>query len=407
MQVLRVGLTGGIGSGKSTVGRRLVRRGALLVDSDALAREAVAAGSAGLAEIVEAFGPELVGPDGELDRPRMASVVFGDPAARDRLGSIIHPRVRRRSEEMVAAAPVDAIVVQDVPLLVENGMVPAFPLVVVVHADSDERVRRLLGSRGASEADIRSRIAAQAGDDARRGAADVWLDNSGRTEDLMAVVDELWDRRLVPFERNLRECRAAPDGPPRLVGPDPRWPVQAARLATRVAFAAGERGHGVEHVGPTAVPGLPAEDVIDLQLAVRSRPAADTLRAALAGVGWTAHRWPAPGDVKPTDSDPVWRYRSADPGRPAHLQVREVGSPGWRVTLLLRDWLRADEPARTEYRAAWYGAAGGRAGGAGYGERHDPWLDQAVVRAERWAAGASWHPATAAPRSAQQLRPHL
>ncbi|MDN5934196.1 MAG: dephospho-CoA kinase, partial [Pseudonocardia sp.] len=191
--MLKVGLTGGIGSGKSTVARRLVERGAVLVDSDALAREVVAAGTPGLAAIVEAFGPDVLGAGGELDRPALASVVFGDAGARARLNAIVHPLVRERSDELIVAAAADAVVVQDVPLLVENGMAPHLPLVIVVHADAEERVRRLVGQRGMPEADARARIAAQADDAARRAAADVWLDNGGAPADRVAAVDALWD----------------------------------------------------------------------------------------------------------------------------------------------------------------------------------------------------------------------
>src|SRR6185503_18951253 len=120
--MLRVGLTGGIGSGKSTAAHRCAELGAVLVDSDVLAREVVAGGSEGLGEVVAAFGADVLGSDGELDRPALAAVVFGDPRARARLNAIVHPRVRDRAEELIVAAPDDAIVVQDVPLLVETGM---------------------------------------------------------------------------------------------------------------------------------------------------------------------------------------------------------------------------------------------------------------------------------------------
>src|SRR5919197_719785 len=146
--MLRVGLTGGIGSGKSTVAARLVERGAVLIDSDVIAREVVEPGTSGLAEIVAAFGTDVLTGDGALDRPALAHVVFGDAEARQRLNAIVHPRVRERSAEIISAAPADAVVVQDIPLLVENGMAPLFPLVVVVHADEQERVRRLVPSPG-------------------------------------------------------------------------------------------------------------------------------------------------------------------------------------------------------------------------------------------------------------------
>ncbi|MDN5919680.1 MAG: dephospho-CoA kinase [Pseudonocardia sp.] len=400
--MLRLGLTGGIGAGKSTVARRLVERGAVLVDADVIAREVVAAGSDGLAAIEAAFGPEAIGPDGEMDRPAVASIVFGDAEARRRVNGIVHPRVRARSDELIDAADPDAIVVQDVPLLVEGGMAAAFPLVVVVGLDVEERVRRLVGTRGMAETDTRSRIAAQADDAQRRAAADVWLDNSGSEEDTRRRVDALWDERLVPFEENLRAGRAARSGPVLLVEPDPTWPEQARRLAERVAAAAGERGRGVEHVGSTAVPGLVAKDVLDLQLAVDSLDDADALAAALAAAGFPARPKivadnPRCPPARPDEADPVrWDKRfhaSADPGRPAHLHVRVHGSPGWAYALRMRDWLRADPDARVEYAALKREAAasfGADPDAARYVTHKEPWFDAADARARTWASSAGW-----------------
>jgi dephospho-CoA kinase len=394
--VLRVGLTGGIGSGKTTVARRLVAHGAVLVDSDVLAREVVAPGTAGLAEVVAAFGEGVLDAAGALDRQALAAVVFGDLAARERLNGIVHPRVRARSDEMVAAAPADAVVVQDVPLLVESGMAPRFPLVVVVHADAEERVRRLVRLRGMPEADARARIAAQASDDARRAAADVLLANDGDERDLEAAVDALW-ARLVAFEANLRERRIVSSGAPRLVGPDPEWPAQAARLRARVAAAAGERGRGVAHIGSTAVPGLPAKDVIDLQLGVASLADADAIRDALEDAGFPRHPRIDRDNPKPPGS-PVWPKRvhgSADPGRVVNLHIRAVGSPGWRYALLFRDWLRADPDAREEYLRVKRDAAARYAGdpdAARYVEVKEPWFDAASQRAESWAITSAWGP---------------
>jgi dephospho-CoA kinase len=386
--MLRVGLTGGIGSGKSTVARRLVERGAVLVDSDVLAREVVAPGTDGLAEVVAAFGDTVLTAGGELDRPALASVVFGDPAAREQLNGIVHPRVRRRSDELIAAAATDAVVVQDVPLLVEGAMAPLFPLVMVVHADAEERVRRLVGQRGMSEADARARIAAQVDDAARRAAADVWLDNSGAPDALLTTVDALWVERLVPFEENLRLRRPLRTTDVPLVDPDPDWPAAAARLGARVSAAAGERGRGVAHIGSTAVPGMPAKDVIDLQLGVDSLDDADRVRDALAETGF-----PGRPDI---DRDRPWpkRYHGgADPGRRVHLHVRVVGSPGWRHALLCRDWLRADPDAHAEYlalkRASVVAASRDM---PHYVDGKEPWFDAASPRAERWAVSSGWSP---------------
>ncbi len=389
--MLQVGLTGGIGSGKSTVAARLVERGAVLVDADRVAREVVEPGTDGLAEVVAAFGDGVLGADGGLDRPALAAVVFSDDGARQRLNAIVHPRVRTRSQELLAAAPPDAVVVQDIPLLVEGGMAARFALVVVVHADAEERVSRLVGARGMPEDDARARIAAQAGDEARRAVADVWLDNSGAPADLVAAVDALWDERLVPFEENVRLRRVARAGAPRLVEPDPGWPDAAARLMARVAAAAGSRGRGVAHIGSTAVPGLPAKDVIDLQLGVATLADADALRDALADAGFPARPDVDHDNPKPPGSSawPKRFHRSADPGRPAHLHVREVGSPGWRYALLVRDWLRAEADVRVEYLAVKRDAA---RHADGYAQAKEPWFDDAAARAEAWAATSRWAP---------------
>jgi dephospho-CoA kinase len=194
--VLRIGLTGGIGSGKSTVARLLAQRGARVIDADQLAREVVAAGTPGLAAVVAAFGGDVLTDGGELDRPALAAVVFGDPAARAALDAIVHPRVRARAVEAIAAMPADAVVVQDIPLLVETGQAGSFDLVVVVEAELETRVARLVG-RGLSEEDARARIAAQAGDAERRAVADVVLDNSGTPDQLAAQVDRLWAEHVV------------------------------------------------------------------------------------------------------------------------------------------------------------------------------------------------------------------
>jgi dephospho-CoA kinase len=190
--VLRVGLTGGIGTGKSEVARLLAARGAVVVDSDALAREAVAPGSDGLAEVVAAFGRDVVAEDGSLDRPALAAVVFADPEARARLEAVIHPRVRRLAAAMTAAAGPDAVVVQDVPLLVEAGLAADYDVVVVVTAAEETRVRRLVEQRAMSEHDARARIAAQASDEQRLAVADIVVANDGTLAELESRVDEVW-----------------------------------------------------------------------------------------------------------------------------------------------------------------------------------------------------------------------
>jgi dephospho-CoA kinase len=194
--VLRIGLTGGIGSGKSTVSRLLGEHGAVVVDADVIAREVVAPGTPGLAAIVEAFGPTVLAADGSLDRPGLAAVVFADPQARRRLDGIVHPLVRARAGELEAAAPADAVVVHDVPLLAETGQGSSYDLVVVVEADPAVRVARLV-QRGLTADDARARIAVQATDEQRRAIADVVLDNSGTPEQLAEQVERLWRDRVV------------------------------------------------------------------------------------------------------------------------------------------------------------------------------------------------------------------
>jgi dephospho-CoA kinase len=193
---VQVGLTGGIGSGKSAVARRFAELGALVIDSDALAREVVAAGMPGLAAVVEAFGPGVLREDGTLDRPALGRIVFGDDEARARLNRIVHPLVRRRAVDLAAAAPEGTVVVQDVPLLVESGLGGSFDLVVVVEAPEDVRVARLARDRGMGEAEARSRMAAQASDAERRAAADVVIVNDTDLATLRDRVDEVWRERI-------------------------------------------------------------------------------------------------------------------------------------------------------------------------------------------------------------------
>jgi dephospho-CoA kinase len=190
--VLRVGLTGGIGSGKSEVARLLAARGAYVVDSDLLAREVVAPGTPGLRAVVEAFGPGVLTDDGALDRPALAALVFADDAARARLNAIVHPLVGAAAAAAVAAAPPDAVVVHDVPLLVETGMAAAFDVVVVVDAPYDVQLARLTGPRGMTREDAEARVAAQASRDERLAAATYVVANDGTLADLAKQVDTLW-----------------------------------------------------------------------------------------------------------------------------------------------------------------------------------------------------------------------
>jgi len=195
---VQIGLTGGIGAGKTAVARRFAELGALVVDADALAREVVAAGMPGLDAVVAEFGPGVLRPDGELDRPALGRLVFGDEAARGRLNAIVHPLVRRRAAELIAAAPAGSVIVQDVPLLVETRQADRFDLVVVVEAPAALRAERLARGRGMGADDARSRMAAQASDEQRRAVADVVLVNDGSPDELRAQVDRVWRERVLP-----------------------------------------------------------------------------------------------------------------------------------------------------------------------------------------------------------------
>lgn len=192
--VLKVGLSGGIGSGKSQVSRRLAERGAMIIDADVLARDVIAAGTAGLAAVVSEFGPEVLAPDGSLDRPRLGSLVFGDAERLGALNAIVHPLVAARTRELMGAAPPDAIVVHDVPLLVENDLAEAYDVVVIVDAAEETRLARLTRDRGMSPADARARIAAQASREQRLAVADVVIDNDGPLEALDPQLEALWER---------------------------------------------------------------------------------------------------------------------------------------------------------------------------------------------------------------------
>jgi dephospho-CoA kinase len=196
--MFRLGLTGGIGSGKSTVSARLAHHGAIVIDYDQLARDAVALGTQALAAIAERFGDGVIAPDGTLDRPALGTVVFGDDAARADLEAITHPAIWDLAIELEATVPDDGVVVHDHPLLVEMGMAAFCDLVVVVDVPEDVQVERMVSLRGMTEADARARMAAQASREERLAEADVVLENTDSIADLEARVDELWALRVRP-----------------------------------------------------------------------------------------------------------------------------------------------------------------------------------------------------------------
>ncbi len=292
---MRIGLTGGIGAGKSTVSAAFDECGGIIVDGDVIAREVVEPGTEGLASLVDAFGDDILLPDGALNRPALAAKAFVDDEKRQLLNGIVHPLVARRREEVIAAVSEDAVVVEDIPLLVETGLAPMFPLVVVVHADEETRVERLI-KRGMDETDARARIAAQASEEQRRAIADVLLDNSGSQGELVERAREIWYQRVLPFAHNIR-TRETVRVPPIVVPYDPAWADDARRIVNRLTMACGHRALRVDHIGSTAVEGMDAKDVIDIQVTVESLAVADELVGALTEVGYPANRSTSPATL--------------------------------------------------------------------------------------------------------------
>jgi dephospho-CoA kinase len=405
--MLKIGLTGGIASGKSVVASRLAELGAVLVDADALARDVVEPGKPGLASVVEAFGPAMLDAGGRLDRARLGSVVFGNPSQLAVLNGIIHPLVREAAAGIIASAPTGAIVVQDIPLLVETGQGSGFHLVLVVDAPDDVRIGRMLEHRGMTREEALSRMAAQASRADRLAAADVVLDNSGSLADVTAQVDLLWTERLFPYAENIRRgVRAARAGTAVFSVPQEDWAAQAARLGSRIMAAAPDDILAVDHIGSTAVPGLAAKDVIDLQATVSDLSAAELIAPLLAAAGFPAVPGAGFDTPKPTDPDPTqWQKRfhaNADPGRAVNVHVRSAGSSGWRYALLFRDWLRNDPEAAALYeghKRALTEQFAGTKGTHTYAEAKEPWFtDVAWPRMDGWAARTGWQPPSYAPR---------
>jgi len=378
--VLRIGLSGGIGAGKSTVSSTLRDLGAIVVDGDVIAREVVEPGTEGLAKLVETFGEQILSDDGSLNRPALAAIAFTDDVKRQTLNGIVHPLVGKRRSELIEAAADDAVIVEDIPLLVESGMGPLFPLVIIVNADEDLRVKRLIEHRGFTEQDARARIAAQATEEQRRAVADVWLDNTGSADELVDQVRELWYRRILPFARNLQAGEPA-RARPVLVPYDPSWPDQARRIAARLSTACGHHAMRIDHIGATAVPGRDANDVIEMQVTVASLDAADELVEALRGAGYV----PAPitrdesqpdarstvAEFDHTGDEFLWQKRihdSADPGRPTSVQLRVHGWPNQQFALLFVDWLIANPAAEK------------------------PWFSDVYREAWAWADASGWRP---------------
>ena len=383
------------------VATRLRELGAVVIDADALAREVVEPGTQGLARVVDAFGSGMLGEDGRLNRARLAAVVFGDPQQLAMLNGIVHPLVREQAAAVATAAPPGAVVVQDIPLLVESGQGAAFHLVLVVDAPDEVRVRRMVEYRQMSEQEAKARMTAQASREVRLAAADVVLDNSGPLEALLQQVDRLWEDRLIPFAKNLEHgVRAMRSGGPVLVGPNPDWSRQAALLIDRIRAAARDDVVALDHIGSTAIPGLEAKDVIDLQLAVEDLETANRISPLLAAAGFPPFPDVLADHPRPSSPDPSeWRKRlhgNADPGRDVNLHIRAVGSPGWRYALCFRDWLTADAAALEAYRAEKRRVAAlhvDDTSTVGYAVDKEAWFTEvADPGMEQWVKSTGWRP---------------
>ncbi|MCH8613084.1 dephospho-CoA kinase [Arsenicicoccus dermatophilus] len=396
--MLRIGLTGGIGSGKSTVSRRLTELGAAVVDADLVAREVVAPGSPGLQAVADRFGAAVVRADGTLDRAALGAVVFDDERARRDLEAITHPLIAARTEALMGQAGPDAIVVHDVPLLVEKHLGPAYHLVLVVDTPAETRVGRLVEQRGMTVGEARARMAHQATDEQRRVAADVLLDNSGSTQELTDQVDRLWRDRIQPYADNLRtRTRARRADVPTLVDYDDTWPEQAQRLIERISHGMGALAPEIEHIGSTAVPGLAGKDVVDLQIGVADLRDADApeFLERMEALGFPRSTGNTMDQVKDEVPDPsMWVKRfhgTCDPGRIVHVHVRETEGAGWQYALLYRDWLRGDATAREDYLAEKRRLAGSCETTDAYAVAKEPWFNAVWPRMQAWAQRTSWH----------------
>lgn len=373
--MLRIGLTGGIGAGKSTVSAILAEHGAVIIDADKIAREVVAPGEPLLEELARTFGDQVIAADGGLDRPRLAAAAFADEEGTAALNGLMHPAIRTRTAEHFEENSDAEVVVHDVPLLVENAMTPAYHLNLLVDVPADLRLQRLMDARGMDRADAQARIARQAGDDERRAVCDVIIDNAGAVEDTQAAVSHLVSDRLLPFAENLRLQRRAERGGIELCDPaEADWSGEAARIIAKLRHGTDDR-YDVEHIGSTAIPGLVAKDVIDLQMLVPDQAAADTLAPRLADLGYPGE---AGVDHLGEGEHTAKRFHAnTDPGRAVNLHVRTAGSASARfatefVSLLSRD--RGERDRYAELKRELAEKYAGEARTEGYADAKEPYF---------------------------------
>jgi dephospho-CoA kinase len=391
--MLYVGLTGGIGAGKSTVARQLASLGAAVIEADQVAREVVAPGTPLLAAIVNHFGAKMLLADGSLDRTQLGNLVFANPTALADLERLTHPAIEARTAELIAQVPRDEVIVHDVPLLIEKGMSANYHLVIAVLAEESVRLRRLVALRGMNIDDVRARMATQASDTVRHRTADILIDNSGSAEVLRQQVEHLWRDRLDPYDDNLCTLTRAkrPQYPPvPIIDYQPDWPDQAERLSARLRRAlSAVRGCDaaiIEHIGSTAVPGLAAKNVIDLQLSLSSLNLADLpeFEQALNAVGYVQTAGNVEDNTKDGTPWPKRFYGSMDPGQFVHLHVRVTGSPNATFAIAFREWLRAHPGECAEYTTLKRALVESALDTTTYANSKEPWFDAVYPRVMEW-----------------------
>lgn len=345
--MLKIGLTGGIGAGKSTVSEILAAHGAVIIDADKIARAVVAPGEPLLERLAERFGKDVIADDGGLDRAQLAAAAFVDEDSTVALNALMHPAIRERTLEHFTEHADAEVVVHDVPLLVENAMTPAYHLNLLVDVPAELRLERLMSARGMDRADAGSRIARQASDEDRYAVCDVIIDNAGPVGQTRTVVARLVEDRLLPFAANLRRQRRAERGPAVLVDPDGQdWPMQAEQIIAKLHHGLGDR-FTIDHIGSTAVPGLAAKDVIDLQLLVPDLDAARALAPGLAELGYPGQD--AEDNLGEGGAESKRFHANADPGRAVNLHIRTEGSVGAVFAREFVHLLRHDHDEREGY----------------------------------------------------------
>lgn len=350
--MLRIGLTGGIGAGKSTIAEEFRERGIPVIDADEIAREIVEPGEPALESLLSEFGEQVLHPDGTLNRGGLAVAAFSDPQSTAKLNAIMHPAIVERTREHYERHAHASIVVHDVPLLVENSMTRQYHLAVLVDTPADIRLKRLVDSRGMDPADAQKRISAQAGDAERLAACDVVIDNSGTPESAQAAFAEVFEKRIQPFADNLAAGRTAERSGVQLVPAGEQHARAAQRLSSRMSHALAEAGLSdaeVEHIGSTSVPGLLAKDIIDLQVLTTTEAEWDAAAEALTAAGYPQHHVDAFDDWDDAGHVAKRFHRNADPGQPVNVHVRTRGSLSARFAAHFAQRLRTDAALRADY----------------------------------------------------------